>query len=235
MIKLRTANCLLRPVGHCMFPPVELADEDGLLCAGGNLEVETLLTAYRSGIFPWFGKNDPILWWSPDPRFVILPGNLKISGSMRKVLAKNVFDIRYNTAFEEVIEACAKIKRRGQRSTWITDEMKQAYIRLHKAGYAFCGEAWKDNKLAGGFYGVKLNNCFFGESMFSRESNASKAAFLSFAEHFFYGDPLVRLGSSAGYVEGGQGKLIDCQVYTEHLESLGARMIPRTTFVSMIR
>ncbi len=201
------------------FPPVSLADEDGLLAAGGDLEEETLLTAYRSGIFPWFSKGEPILWWSPDPRFVILPENLVVSSSMRKVLDKNIFDIRYNASFEQVIEECAKIKRRGQRGTWITTEMKQAYIELHKAGYAFCGEAWKDNKLVGGFYGVKLNNCFFGESMFSKESNASKAAFLSFAESFF----------SEG------GKLIDCQVYTEHLESLGAKMVPRTTFVKMIR
>jgi leucyl/phenylalanyl-tRNA---protein transferase len=202
-----------------VFPPVELADEDGLLAAGGNLEVETLLTAYRSGIFPWFSKGEPILWWSPDPRFVILPGNLKISTSMRKVLQKGEFEIRYNTAFEHVIHECGKIKRPGQRGTWITDEMKQAYIDFHKAGYAFCGEAWKNNKLVGGFYGVKLNSCFFGESMFSRETNASKAAFLTFAEQFF--------------AEG--GKLIDCQVYTSHLESLGATMIPRSTFVQMIR
>jgi leucyl/phenylalanyl-tRNA--protein transferase len=225
------------------FPPVENADEDGLLCIGGDLSVETLLTAYRSGIFPWFSKGEllpadaqpehwqaGIMWWSPDPRFVILPENLNIPKSMRKILNSREFEIRFNTSFETVINECAKIKRRGQRGTWITDEMKQAYIEFHKAGYAFCGEAWKNKQLVGGFYGVRLNNCFFGESMFSKESNASKAAFLTFAEHFFHGDALVRLSG----VEGGQGRLIDCQVYTEHLESLGAKMIPRTTFVKMI-
>lgn len=201
-----------------VFPPVELADEDGLLAIGGDLSTETLLTAYRSGIFPWYSKGQPILWWSPDPRFVILPENLIVSKSMRKVLDSGEFEIRFNTSFGNVISECAKIKRRGQRDTWITDEMKEAYIEFHKAGYAFCGEAWKSDQLVGGFYGVKLNNCFFGESMFSKESNASKAAFLSFAESFFK--------------EG--GKLIDCQVYTEHLESLGAKMVPRTAFVNMI-
>ncbi len=201
-----------------VFPPVELADEDGLLAIGGDLSIETLLTAYRSGIFPWFSKGEPIMWWSPNPRFVILPEKLIVSKSMRKVLDSGEFVIRFNTSFEVVINECAKIKRRGQRGTWITEEMKQAYIEFHKAGYAFCGEAWKNNKLVGGFYGVKLGNCFFGESMFSKESNASKAAFLAFAEEFF----------------AETGKLIDCQVYTEHLESLGAKMIPRTAFVKMI-
>ena len=201
------------------FPPVEFADEEGLLATGGNLEVETLLTAYRSGIFPWFSKGEPILWWSPDPRFVILPENLIVSSSMRKILDKKLFDIRFNTSFEKVIDECAKIKRRGQRGTWITSEMKQAYIEFHKAGFAFCGEAWKDNQLVGGFYGVKLNNCFFGESMFSKETNASKAAFLTFGESFFKEN----------------GKLIDCQVYTAHLESLGAEMIPRSTFIKLIQ
>jgi leucyl/phenylalanyl-tRNA--protein transferase len=201
-----------------VFPPVELADDDGLLAVGGNLEVETLLTAYRSGIFPWFSKGESILWWSPDPRFVILPENLIISSSMKKVLQKETFEIRFNTSFEQVINECAKMKRRGQRGTWITDEMKEAYIDFHKAGFAFCGEAWNGNKLVGGFYGVKLNNCFFGESMFSKETNASKAAFLTFAQSFFKDG----------------GRLIDCQVYTEHLESLGAKMMPRSEFVEMI-
>jgi leucyl/phenylalanyl-tRNA--protein transferase len=201
-----------------VFPPVELADDDGLLAAGGNLEPETLLTAYRSGIFPWYSEGEPILWWSPDPRFVILPGNLIVSSSMRKVIDRETFEIRFNTSFEQVISECAKIKRRGQRGTWITGEVKNAYIKLHELGYAMCGEAWKDNRLAGGFYGVRLGQCFFGESMFSRETDASKAAFLSFAEQFF----------SQG------GRLIDCQVYTKHLESLGAKMIPRSEFVKRI-
>jgi len=155
---------------------------------------------------------------SPDPRFVILPENLIISSSMKKVLQKETFEIRFNTSFEQVINECAKMKRRGQRGTWITDEMKEAYIDFHKAGFAFCGEAWNGNKLVGGFYGVKLNNCFFGESIFSKETNASKAAFLTFAQSFFKDG----------------GRLIDCQVYTEHLESLGAKMMPRSEFVEMI-
>lgn len=159
------------------------------------------------------------MWWSPDPRFVILPETLHISSSMNKVLERDTFEFRYNTAFKEVIEECSKIKRAGQRGTWITNEMKQAYIDLHEAGYAYSGESWKDGKLAGGFYGVRLGKCFFGESMFSKETNASKAAFLTFARAFF------KMG----------GVMIDCQVYTEHLESLGAKMIPRNRFVELIR
>lgn len=200
------------------FPPVENADDDGLLAIGGDLSVDTLLTAYRSGIFPWFSKGEPIMWWSPDPRFVILPETLHISASMKKVLDREVFEFRYNTAFEEVIHECSKIKRTGQRGTWITDEMKNAYIGLHKERYAYSGEAWRNGKLVGGFYGLRLGKCFFGESMFSKETNASKAAFLTFARGFFH------MG----------GTLIDCQVYTEHLQSLGAIMIPRKEFIRMI-
>lgn len=202
-----------------MFPTVEYADPDGLLAAGGDLSVDTLLEAYRSGIFPWYSEGEPILWWSPDPRFVILPGKLAVSSSMRKVLTRQTFDIRFNTAFEQVITECGKIKRRGQRGTWITNDVKQAYIELHRRGFALCGEAWRGNKLVGGFYGVQLGQCFFGESMFSRETNASKAAFLTFAGQFF----------KAG------GKLIDCQVYTEHLESLGAEMLPRAEFIKIVK
>lgn len=202
-----------------MFPPVESADEDGLLAIGGDLKVDTLLLAYRSGIFPWYSKEDPIMWWSPDPRFVILPGHLHVSTSMEKVLKKNEFDIRYNTAFEEVVRHCAKAKRKGQRGTWITEEMIRAYVALHEAGHAMSGEAWKKDKLVGGFYGVKLGQCFFGESMFSKVPNASKAAFLSFARNFF--------------AQGGQ--LIDCQVYTDHLATLGAQMIPRESFLRIVR
>lgn len=202
-----------------MFPPVDLADEDGLLAIGGDLSPETLLTAYRSGIFPWYSKGQPIMWWSPDPRFVILPGGLHVSDSMKKVLKKQTFEIRYNTAFEQVILQCSKVKRTGQHGTWITREMISAYMELHKAGYALSGEAWLNGKLAGGFYGLRMGQCFFGESMFSNVSNASKAAFLTFAQQFFK--------------EG--GALIDCQVYTEHLESLGAKMIPRTDFMQLVR
>jgi leucyl/phenylalanyl-tRNA--protein transferase len=201
------------------FPPVTKADEDGLLAVGGKLTNESLLLAYQSGIFPWFNNDEPPLWWSPDPRFVILPGNLIVSASMRKILLNQKFEIKWNTSFEQVIGECAKIKRKGQRGTWITNDVKNSYIDFHKAGYAICGEAWLNNELVGGFYGVRLGKCFFGESMFTRVSNASKAAFLTFAETFF------RDG----------GRLIDCQVYTEHLESLGALMIPRREFIRMVK
>ena len=191
------------------FPPVSDADKDGLLAIGGRLSIETLLLAYRSGIFPWYNDDEPVLWWSPDPRFVILPSKLIVSSSMEKILKRDHFEITFDSAFEDVITFCAKSKRKGQRGTWITKEVKDAYIALHKAGYAMSGEAWLNGQLVGGFYGIRLGKCFFGESMFSKVSNASKAVFLTFAETFF----------NSG------GKVIDCQVRTEHLESLGAEMI----------
>jgi len=201
------------------FPPVTKADEDGLLAVGGKLTNESLLLAYQSGIFPWFTDDEPPLWWSPDPRFVILPGNLVVSSSMRKILNSKHFEIKWNTSFDQVIALCSKIKRKGQRGTWITNDVKTAYIDFHKAGFAVCGEAWLNGELVGGFYGVRLGKIFFGESMFTRVSNASKAAFLTFAENFFAGG----------------GQLIDCQVYTEHLESLGGRMIPRKEFLKLVK
>lgn len=201
------------------FPPVTDADEDGLLAVGGNLSIETLLLAYRSGIFPWYNDDEPVLWWSPDPRFVILPGNLVITSSMNKILTRGTFEVTFNTAFEDVITHCSKIKRKGQRGTWITNDVKAAYVAFHKAGHAISGEAWLNGTLVGGFYGIRLGNCFFGESMFSKVSNASKAVFLTFAETFF----------NSG------GKIIDCQVYTEHLESLGATMIPRSDFLKIVK
>ncbi len=209
----------LLPNNILSFPPVSEANPDGLLAIGGNLSIETLLLAYKSGIFPWYNDDEPILWWSPDPRFVLLPGKLIISDSMNKILTRGDFEITFNSSFEDVITHCAKVKRKGQRGTWITKDVKNAYLDFHKAGYAMSGEAWQNGQLVGGFYGIKLGNCFFGESMFSKVSNASKAAFITFAETFF----------NSG------GKLIDCQVYTEHLESLGAEMIPREMFLEMIR
>ncbi len=201
------------------FPPVSDANEDGLLAVGGHLSIETLLLAYRSCIFPWYTDDEPVLWWSPDPRFVILPGKLIISSSMEKILKRDHFEITFDTAFQDVISLCAKSKRKGQRGTWITKEVKDAYIAFHTAGYAMSGEAWLNGQLVGGFYGIRLGKCFFGESMFSKVSNASKAVFLTFAETFF----------NSG------GKLIDCQVHTEHLESLGAEMIPRTDFIEIVK
>ncbi len=199
------------------FPPVNLAEPDGLLAIGGDLSPERLLFAYEQGIFPWY-EGDYILWWSPDPRFVLVPGELKISKSMRTLLKKNTFDFTINKAFEKVIHECKNIKRPGQTGTWITDEVEMAYIRMHDLGYAISGETWKDGLLVGGAYGLKLGKIFFGESMFSKINNASKYAFIQLVQH------LKQEGV----------ELIDCQVYTEHLESLGAKMISRKEFTNTI-
>jgi len=196
------------------FPSVDFAEPDGLLAIGGDLSPERLLLAYRNGIFPWY-EGEYILWWCPDPRFVIFPGELRVSKSMKTLLKKNYFDFTMNNSFKDVIHACKKIKRPGQKGTWITDEVEAAYIRMHELGYAISAEAWKDGALAGGVYGIKLGKVFFGESMFSKISNASKYAFIMLVEN------LKQQGV----------ELIDCQVYTEHLESLGARMISRKEFI----
>lgn len=200
-----------------IFPPVTLAEPDGLLAVGGDLSVERLLLAYRSAIFPWY-EGEPILWWSPDPRFILQPDELIVSKSMKNVFNKNIFSFTTNTAFEEVIANCKRISRKDQQSTWITDEVKAAYTEMHKQGYAHSAEAWLDGKLAGGLYGVRIGNVFFGESMFSNISNASKFAFIKYVQQLI----------SESVV------LIDCQVYTEHLESLGAKMVPRKEFVELL-
>jgi len=200
-----------------LFPPVQLAEPDGLLAIGGDLSIERLLLAYRHGIFPWYeGKH--ILWWCPDPRFVLFPSALKESKSMRQLFRRGAFDLRVNTDFAGVIARCKTTARRGQEGTWITDEVKEAYIRLHKAGYAHSAEAWLNGELVGGLYGVRMGRIFFGESMFSQVSNASKYAFIGFVQQ-------LREEGVA---------LIDCQVYTEHLESLGAQMIPRGEFIQYL-
>jgi leucyl/phenylalanyl-tRNA---protein transferase len=199
------------------FPPVNLAEPDGLLAIGGDLSPERLLFAYKQGIFPWY-EGEYILWWSPDPRFVLFPGELKISKSMRALLKKNTFDFTINKAFEKVIHECKNIKRPGQRGTWITDEVEIAYRRMHELGYAISAETWKDGLLVGGAYGLKLGKIFFGESMFSKINNASKYAFIQLVQH------LKQEGV----------ELIDCQVYTEHLESLGAKMVSRKEFTNTI-
>ena len=200
------------------FPPVEEALEDGLLAVGGDLNTERLLLAYRSGIFPWFNDDELPMWWSPDPRFVLFPGELKVSKSMQQVIRKGEFAFRYNTSFEEVIRSCQQSERKGQDGTWITEEVLAAYVGLHQQGYAVSAETWRDGELVGGLYGIRMGRMFFGESMFSRESNASKFAFINF----------VRQLEREGVV------LIDCQVFTKHLESLGARMIPRSEFLQLI-
>jgi len=200
-----------------IFPPVGHAEPDGLLAIGGDLSIERLLLAYRQGIFPWY-EGQHILWWSPDPRFVLFPEELKESKSMRQLIRKGTFRFTIDKAFREVIANCKVISRRGQAGTWITDEVQQAYGKLHEAGYAHSAEAWLDGQLVGGLYGIRLGRAFFGESMFSKTSNASKYAFINY----------VRQLRSEGV------ELIDCQVYTEHLESLGARMIPRKDFIGLI-
>ena len=199
-----------------LFPDPALAEEDGLLAIGGDLSVERLLLAYRNGIFPWYNEETPILWYSPHERFVLFPGELKISKSMKQVLRSDKFRVTYDTCFKDVIEACSAAERKGQEGTWIIEEMQEAYMRLHKEGYAHSVEVWEGYLLAGGLYGVEVGNIFCGESMFSRVSNASKTA-------------LINLCQSEKY------ELIDCQVYTEHLESMGARMINRQEYMNILQ
>ncbi|WP_448518890.1 leucyl/phenylalanyl-tRNA--protein transferase [Rhodoflexus sp.] len=201
------------------FPPVELADESGLLAFGGDVSAQRILAAYEQGIFPWFDEGSVPLWWSPNPRFVLFPENLLISKSMRQLLQKKQFSITVNQAFDQVIGHCKNIPRRGQDGTWITKEVEQAYCELHRLGWAHSVEAWQNGALVGGLYGLILDRCFFGESMFTYVSNASKAAFIT----------LVANLKQAEFV------VIDCQVYTEHLESLGAQMIPRRMFQQLIK
>lgn len=201
-----------------VFPPVELADKSGILAVGGDLTSERLLEAYGNGIFPWYSEGDPIIWWSPDPRFVLYPNEIKISKSMRQVLRRGIFTITFDRSFREVIHAC-RGPRRHEAGTWITNDMFEAYIELHRLGYAHSVEAWHDDNLAGGLYGVSLGRCFFGESMFTKVSNASKAAFIT----------LTVILRGLGF------NLVDCQVYTDHLKSLGARHIPRCEFIESVR
>ena len=198
------------------FPDVNKASPEGLLALGGDLCVERLLLAYKTGIFPWFDSEEPLLWWSPDPRFVLFPEKLKVSKSMKQIMRNKEFIITVNKDFEQVINECSKAKRNGQSGTWITDAMVDAYIKLHKLGYAKSVEVWQDKKLVAGIYGIDLNNgVFCGESMFTKESNASKVGFISFVQNTNY-------------------KLIDCQVYTNHLESLGAEEISREAFLKYL-
>lgn len=204
---------------HLQFPNVDEADNDGLLAVGGDLSPERLMLAYRNGIFPWFNEDSIILWWSPDPRMVLFPEKVKISSSMQKVIRSDKFRLSWNTQFEKVIDACAVIKRKDQGGTWITPEMKKAYISLHELGFAKSVEVWEGDLLVGGLYGIDLGHVFCGESMFSRSSNASKFAFIH----------MVKTLEEQNY------KLIDCQVHTAHLESLGAEEIPRKDFIEMLK
>jgi leucyl/phenylalanyl-tRNA--protein transferase len=198
-----------------LFPAPELAEEDGLLAIGGDLSTDRLLLAYQNGIFPWYSDDEPILWYSPHERFVLYPQELNISKSMKRVLRSALFTVTTDTCFNEVVAACSYIQREGQDGTWITDDMKAAYAKLHTEGHAHSVEVWQGDKLVGGLYGVHAGDVFCGESMFSHVSNASKTA-------------LIWLCNTSRY------KLIDCQVYTEHLESMGARMISREEYIGVL-
>ncbi len=203
------------------FPPVETATKDGILAVGGDLSTQRLIRAYNNGIFPWYDSSEPIIWWSPNPRMVLFPEKLKVSKSMKQLLKKDAFTVSFNKEFGEVIKNCAAINRRGQDSTWITDELRQAFLQLHKLGIAISVEVWNGDDLVGGLYGIYLEakKVFCGESMFSRESNASKYGFIKLVENL----------QTKGV------KLIDCQVYTDHLASLGAEEISREEFLAFLR
>ncbi|WP_142784236.1 leucyl/phenylalanyl-tRNA--protein transferase [Changchengzhania lutea] len=199
------------------FPEVSEASSEGLLAVGGDLSVKRLLHAYKHGIFPWFEQKEPILWWSPNPRFVLFPNKLKVSKSMGQVLRHKDFTVTINKNFKAVITECALAKRDGQAGTWITNGMVESYLKLHELGYAKSVEVWREDNLIGGLYGVDLGNgVFCGESMFAKESNASKVGFITFIQNTNY-------------------KLIDCQVYTKHLESLGAEDISRDLFLEYLQ
>ncbi|MCH2270879.1 MAG: leucyl/phenylalanyl-tRNA--protein transferase [SAR324 cluster bacterium] len=202
-----------------LFPPIEEAEDDGLLAIGGDLTKERLLVAYRKGIFPWYEVGQPILWWSPDPRLVLIPEELKISRSLRKVLRKEKFEIRFDSAFQQVIKACADVRTQQGEGTWIIPEMQQAYTELHQEGFAHSVESWQDGKLKGGLYGISLGRCFFGESMFSTKNDSSKVALVALAE----------FSQQVGI------KMIDCQMTTAHLLSLGAREIKRKVFLKNLK
>jgi leucyl/phenylalanyl-tRNA--protein transferase len=199
-----------------LFPEPSLAEEDGLLALGGDLSVDRLLLAYQNGIFPWYSDDTPILWYSPHERFVLFPDELKVSKSMKQVLRSGKFTVTNDQCFDEVIAACSATKREGQDGTWITENMKEAYIELHRQGHAHSVEVWGRDELVGGLYGVAVGKVFCGESMFSKASNASKVA-------------LINLCQSGKY------RLIDCQVHTEHLESMGARLISRKEYMHILQ
>lgn len=200
------------------FPPVTQADRNGFLAIGGDLSPERLRLAYQSGIFPWFNDDEPILWWAPPQRMVVFPEEFKPSKSMRNILNRGIFSVTFNENFRQVIENCRVVSRKGQDDTWITQDMVNAYVKLHELGVAKSVEVWQNGELAGGLYGIDLGHIFCGESMFSKVSNASKIAFISLANH----------------LKNNNYKLLDCQLHNSHLESLGAREIPRATYMRIL-
>ena len=201
------------------FPPVADANRDGILAVGGDLSPERLKLAYQSGIFPWFEKGEPIIWWSPNPRIILFFDELIVSKSMRNILNRDIFKVTFNQNFREVISACQNIERNGQNGTWITNEMIESYCELHKMGTAKSIEVWQNDIIVGGLYGIDLGHVFCGESMFSKVSNASKVAFIALVNHL----------KKDNY------KLLDCQVYNPHLESLGCREIKRDDFIKILK
>lgn len=201
-----------------LFPPVSETDQSGILAFGGDLSPDRLILAYKSGIFPWFNSDEPIIWWAPNPRMVLYLDELVVSKSMRNVMNKNIFTITFNQNFREVISNCQKIKRKNEDGTWITNDMIEAYCKLHNLGIAKSVEVWQNNELVGGLYGIDLGHVFCGESMFSKVSNASKFAFIN----------LVSDLKSKNY------QLLDCQVHNDHLESLGCREIDRKEFMKIL-
>jgi len=206
-------------IDEVVFPPPEYAEPNGLLAVGGDLSCERLLEAYRRGIFPWYSDDQPILWWSPDPRAILELSELRISRSLRKTLKKNLFNVTFDRAFDRVIDACGKVPRESQRGTWITDEMQSAYVRLHRQGYAHSVETWYGEDLAGGLYGVSLGRAFFGESMFHFETDASKVALAALVQQ----------------LHRWQFQFVDAQMTTEHLTSLGAKEVRRKVFLKRLK
>lgn len=207
---------IFRLTEEIIFPDPELADEDGIIAVGGDLSAERLLTAYRAGIFPWFSEGQPIIWWSPQPRSVMFPEDIKISKFMKKLIKKNEYTVTFDKCFETVIEKCKNLRK---DNTWITEKMSKAYINLHKQGFAHSVETWFENEIVGGLYGVSLGKCFFGESMFSTRSNASKFALIQLASRLKKKEFLF----------------IDCQVHNSHLESMGAVEIERRLFLGLLK
>ena len=201
-----------------LFPSPEQASDEGIVAVGGDLKPERVMLAYRKGIFPWFESDDFLLWWSPDPRMVLFPDKVKISKSMRAVLRKKQFEVTFNKAFDDVVEACAKVKRFGQNGTWITSGLMEVYSTLHSQGDAHSVEVWEEGVLVGGLYGIDLGTVFCGESMFSKANNASKVALISLAKE----------------LKKNKYELIDCQVPTQHLASMGAESIPRSEFLTYL-
>ena len=206
------------PDDEIVFPAPQYADEQGVLAIGGDLSPERLILAYQNGIFPWFNEDEPIVWGAPDPRFVLYPEELRVSKSMRQVLRRDTFQITYDTDFRSVIKNCQQIKREEQDGTWITNDMYEAYVKLHEMGLAHSVEVWQNEELVGGLYGISFGRCFFGESMFAKVSNASKAGFITFVQNL----------ESLGF------DMIDCQTETPHLHSLGADFISRADFMKYL-